>query len=126
MNDMAPRGELYLRPRLEAALARAGNTHTYDDILALLHTGRAQLWMSEDQRGALVTELLTYPRLKSVNYWLAAGDLHSCMSMVPRIEAWAVKNGAKYGIGMGRPGFSRVLGPDVEVAGVAYRKVLVP
>lgn len=125
MNDMALRGELFLRPRFEAALARAGDTHTWQDVCDRIAKGLAQWWATEDQRGAIITEILVYPQLNVINYWLAAGDLHACMSLVPHIEQWAVARGCTRGIGLGRPGFSRLLGPRVFVVGVAYRKELV-
>jgi hypothetical protein len=124
MNDMTPRGEWFLRPRFEAALTRAGGTHSWADVCARLADGRAQWWSTDDQRGALITEILSYPQLKAVNYWLAAGDLNACMSLVPKVETWAVANGCARGIGLGRPGFARLLGPGVVVVGVAYRKDL--
>lgn len=127
MNDMTPRGEWFLRPRFEAALARGGNTHTWADVCQRIGERRAQWWATEDQRGALVTEILHYPQTRHVNYWLAAGDLNACLSLVPRVEAWAIAQGCSHGIGLGRPGFARVLaGRGAEVAGVAYRKLLVP
>jgi len=127
MNDLSQRGELFLLPRLESALLRAGNSHTWADVVARIAAGHAQYWQSHDGRGALVTELLNFPQCKTVNYWLAAGDLRACMGMVPDIEAWARSQGAVRAIGMGRPGFARILGDHgVTVAGVAYRKELVP
>jgi hypothetical protein len=125
MNDMSPRGELYLRPRFQAALTCAGDTHTWADVCARLASGRAQWWSTEDQRGALITEILVYPQIKVVNYWLAAGNMAACLSLVPKVEKWAMANGCARAIGLGRPGFARVLGPRVEVVGVAYRKELV-
>jgi len=128
MNDMRarPSGENFLLPRLEAALELAGGTHEWRDVLACIQDGRAQYWQSPDGRGALVTELLSYPRLRVVNYWLAAGELHACLSLVPRIEQWAMEQGCTRAIGMGRPGFAKFLGATgVRVAGVAFRKELV-
>jgi hypothetical protein len=125
VNDLAQRGESFLLPRLQIALARAGNTHNWADVLTRIGDGRAQFWQSQDGRGALVTELLNFPNLTAINYWLGAGELHACHALVPGIEAWAKAQGVTRAIGMGRPGFARILGSDgVVVAGVAYRKEL--
>lgn len=122
----APRGELFLLPRLKLALAHAGHTHEWPDVLARIRDGRAQYWESQDGRGCLVTELQTFPNLTAINYWLAAGELKSCLSLVPGIEAWAMQNGVTRATGLGRPGFSKILGDiGVTVIGVGYRKELV-
>jgi hypothetical protein len=120
-------GEAYLLPRLRRALISAGGTHDWQDVLQRIATGQAQYWETPDGRGALVTEVLRFPNLSVVNYWLAAGELHACHSLVPTIESWARAQGCTRGIGMGRPGFARLLGPEgVTVGGVAYRKELGP
>lgn len=125
MNEIRPSGEAFLLPRLQRALALAGGTHEWSDVLERLRTGHAQYWQTPDARGALITELLTYPRMRVVNYWLAGGDLNACLSLVPGIEQWAIEQGCVRATGMGRPGFASVLGPSgVSVAGVAYRKEL--
>lgn len=125
MTDMAPRGEVFLKPRFESALARAGHTHDLSDVMQQVLARRAQYWGSADQRGAIVTELLRFPKLLAVNYWLAAGDLSSCLSLVPQIEAWARREGCTRAYGQGRPGFGRLLGSSgVTVAGHWFRKDL--
>lgn len=126
MTEMAARGEAFLKPRFERALARAGHTHDWLDVVPRLLDGRAQYWGSEDGRGAIVTELLVYPKLKAVSYWLAAGELQSCLALVPTIEDWARAEGCTRALGQGRPGFARLLGPSgVTVAGYSFRKELV-
>lgn len=127
MTAERPGGEHFLLPRLRQALAHAGNTHDWAHIVALIVDGRAQYWQTDDGRGALVTELLAFPNLTTVHYWLAAGEIGACRSLVPNIERWAMAQGATRATGQGRPGFARLLGPDgVSVAGVAYRKELTP
>jgi hypothetical protein len=126
VTEYVPRGEPFLRPRFERALRRAGNTHSWDEVVPRLLDGRAQWWGTSDGRGALVTEILNYPRFNVVNYWLAAGEFNACLGLVPEVEAWAKTQGCIRAVGMGRPGFARLLGPTgVTVAGTAYRKELV-
>jgi hypothetical protein len=118
-------GEAYLLPRLRRALVYAGGTHDWEDVAARIGDGRAQYWQSDNGRGCLVTEILAFPNLTTINYWLAAGELDACLSLVPAVEAWARSQGVRRATGAGRPGFARILGPDgVTVHGVAFRKEL--
>jgi len=118
-------GEEFLLPRLRRALDHAGNTHDWNHVVARIASGQAQYWQSDNGQGALVTELLSFPNLLVVNYWLAGGELQACLSLVPTVEAWARAQGASRATGLGRPGFSQLLGASgVTVAGVAYRKEL--
>jgi hypothetical protein len=100
-------GELFLRPRIEEALRLGGGTHTFGDLAQRVANRRAQWWQSQDERGVIITELLDFPRLRAVNYWIAAGDLEACASLVPQIEAWAIGEGCVRAIGQGRAGFAR-------------------
>lgn len=61
------------RPWISAALAYTGGTHTIEDVLALIESGRALLLAGE--RSAMVCEVATFPRMKSFHVWLAGGDL---------------------------------------------------
>jgi hypothetical protein len=125
MTSFIPRGQSFLQPRLEAALLRAGSTHDWvRDVVPRLCDGRAQWHSTQDGRGAIVTELLDYPNYRVVNYWLGAGELAACRSLVPGIEAWARGEGCVRAIGLGRPAWRRVLGDDVDVVGLAYSKLL--
>ena len=121
---MVPRGEAFLRPRFERALASAGHTHSWPDVVERIRSQQAQWWHSPDERGAIITEILTYPNCKVVNYWLGAGDLRSCLSIAPRIEEWARGLGCTRATGIARAGWMRLLGPDVHPVGVVYRKDL--
>jgi hypothetical protein len=126
MTAFVARGQSYLQPRLEAALRRGGSTHDWvRDVVPRLCDGRAQWHGTADGRGAIVTELLNYPNYRVVNYWLAAGDLRACLSLVPGIEAWARGENCVRAIGQGRPGFGRILGSGVDVVGIGYSKLLV-
>jgi hypothetical protein len=123
---MAPRGEVFLRPRFERALLRSGGAFTWDDVLPRLLDGRAQYWQTDDERGAIITEILRYPRLSVIAYWLVAGELGACNSLVPIIEDWARSQGCIRAIGLGRPGFERFLGPSgVYTTGTGYAKELI-
>lgn len=94
-------------PWIEAALERSGGTHNLDDVRALVATGEAQLWPGE--ASGLVTEVVTYPRKKVCNFWLAGGDLGELLRMVPVVERWAVEVGCKGMTVSGRSGWKKVL-----------------
>lgn len=117
-------GEKRILDRLDQALAEAGNTHRFsEDVVPLLLDGRAQYWQHGE--GVIVTELYTFPRLKSLNYWLVAGKLRDCLQLVPEIEAWARDQGASRATGLGRKSWTPTVGRlGFRPVGVAYRKEL--
>ena len=101
------------QPHIEAALAYAGDTHEIQDIQEACLIGEAHLWTSENS--AAVTEIIQYPRLRSVRIWLAGGDLAELRDDIrPRIETYARREGAGRIEIAGRPGWKRAL------AGVGY------
>lgn len=114
----------FLTSRLAQAIERAGGTHDLRrDVGPMLMDGRAQWWGGGD--AAIVTEMLDYPNLRAVNYWLVAGRLAPALALQGRIDAWARAQGATVACAVGRPGWSRVLAPyGWEAWGVAYRKPL--
>lgn len=61
------------RAYIENALAYAEGTHTFDDIVHMVATGRLMWWPLP--RGFMVTEIVEYPRTKHLNVFLAGGDL---------------------------------------------------
>jgi hypothetical protein len=98
----------FILPRLERALAYAGHTHDFArDVVPRLMDGRAQYWYEGD--GAIVTEVLRYPNYNVCNYWLVAGVLEDTLALQPRIERWARMQGCARAVGIGRPGWARVL-----------------
>lgn len=123
----ASSGAAFLRPRLEAALAEGGGMHTWPEVVERIAAGRAQLWLTEDDRGAIVTEILTYPRTRIVNYWLVAGAMDACLAKQRDIDAWARGQGCSGATAMGRGGWRRVL-PEHgwRIAGTAYKKAFEP
>jgi len=108
--------------RFEKALAQAGNTHTIADVLDRIGEGKACCWTNGDS--VVVTEVLVYPRLRAVNYWLCSGKLQECAALQPRIDAWAVSEGCGIATATGRMGWMRViktpLGEGWRPAGIKY------
>lgn len=91
--------------RLERALARTG-THDIVDLVRQIKRGAAQVWEHGDS--VVITEVLAYPRTKTLHYWLVAGDLEDIMALEPDIEEWARGQGCIRFEAYGRPGWDRV------------------
>ena len=94
-------------PWIVAALDEGGNTHTPDDVLAMVKSGRAQFWPAE--RGCLVTEILVYPRCNVLNVWLGGGELDQLTDMQSAVMAWAGAMGCTRMSIQGRRGWVRAL-----------------
>lgn len=102
------RDEEFFVPKFQRALAVAGGTHDFvRDVVPMLLDGRAQWWRQDD--GAIITELLRFPNFNVINFWLVAGKLEDTLALQPEIERWARMQGCARAIGIGRPGWLRVL-----------------
>ena len=98
------------RTWIEAALEYSQGTHHFGDIAAGILSGRFQLWAGE--KAAVVTEIIVYPRLKDLHYFLAGGDLDELKKMRPHIEEWGIKQGCSRVSLAGRPGWSKTFLKD--------------
>ena len=65
------------KPRLQAALDRAGGEYTLDDIWDIVASGEGQLWHNDEFSG--VTQVIDYPQKKVVLVHLAGGDLDALL-----------------------------------------------
>lgn len=96
------------KPWIESALEYAHGTHTIDDVWQGIAEHRFQFWPGRNC--AAVTEVIDYPRLRALNFWLLGGDLDELLNeMEPRIWAIAKQLGCRRKFGVGRKGFERVL-----------------
>ena len=110
--------------RLEATLAVAGNTHTFADVVQGVKEGRFQWWGNGD--GHVVSEILTFPRYKAVNYWLVFGALRECLSLEHEVNAFAVEQGCTMAFAAGRRGWGRAAAPTGwRLNGYQFIKTLV-
>lgn len=98
------------RTHIEAALEYSQGTHKFVDIAAGILSNRYQLWAGE--KSAVVTEIIVYPRLKDLHYFLAGGDLDELRSMRPHIEEWGSKQGCTRVTLAGRPGWAKTFLKD--------------
>lgn len=111
--------------RLQRALDHAGNTHGIADVMRMVQDGRAQWW--GDEHGAIVTELVRYPRRLVLRYWLAAGERARVLALEGRINEWARREGADLAVLYGRRGWQRLaVARGWRPAGVILMKELGP
>lgn len=120
---LAPRFSLLAPHRgwIEAALTYCYGTHTIEDVERQIVEGRLQFWPGE--RCAVVTEIVDYPRLRALNFFLVGGDPTSpdglrgagltelLEKMEPAIVEWAKELGCTRVAQTGRKGWGRVLAP---------------
>lgn len=103
---------LRCRPWIEAALVHALGTHTIEDVEDGIANGQFHFFCSAN--AAVVCELLYYPRMIALNYWLIGGDLQELIKVIePNVSRWAQEqHGAQRVIGIGRKGFERAFAPS--------------
>lgn len=93
------------KAHLEAALAYADMSHTFEDVVALVASGAAHAWPGP--ASIIVTEIVTFPRWSLVNFFLAAGRMTELEAMTPHILAWAKTQGCTKATLVGRKGWAR-------------------
>jgi hypothetical protein len=95
------------RPWIEAALEYSGGTHTFDDVVDGVTSGRMQLWPAP--RGCATTEIVLYPRKKVLHVFLAGGDMDQILDMIDSAAAWGRTQDCTALTLAGRLGWQRVL-----------------
>ena len=114
--------------RFEKALAYANNTHTVADVMDRVRENRAACWPNGDS--VIVTEVIVFPRLRAVNYWIVSGTLRECAELQPDIDAWAIEQGCSLAIASGRMGWlgahRKPFGEKWRLRGVCFDKILQP
>lgn len=96
-----------IRGWIADALEYAGGTHTVDDVIDGILSGRQQLWPAE--RGCAVTEIVVYPRKKVLHVFLAAGEMDQIIAMIDSAVEWGKTQGCTGMTIAGRHGWARVL-----------------
>lgn len=83
------------------------------DVFKRLQEGSAVLWIVEKDLkivGIVVTEIVNYPRGRSLNIWLTAGkNLHEWKDCFASLECFARHHGCDYVETTCRPGMKHVL-----------------
>jgi hypothetical protein len=99
-----------LRHHVEAALEYSGGTHEFEDVVQMVEDHRLQLWPAKDS--VVLTEIIDYPRLKNLHYFLAGGDLDELSRMRPLIESWGKSVGCTRVTLAGRRGWAKTFLKD--------------
>ena len=104
----APVNELErCRPWIEAALDRSGDLNTWSEVVAGIHSGRMQLWPTE--QGCIVTEIVVYHNRKALHIFLAGGKLDEILQMTESVKEWAKLMGCSFATFDGRLGWQKPL-----------------
>ncbi len=83
-------------------------THSIEDVEKMVADEYAQLW--EGEKSAAVTEVIQFPRSKTLHLWLCGGDLKEITEvMLPKAEEFAREIGCDRMTTGGRPGWDRVM-----------------
>ena len=93
------------RAWIEAALARGGWTHKFEDIAAGIAENKLQLWPAE--KGCLVTEICQFPQRRMLNIWLAGGEIEELARMHDDVIRWAKLQECEGALLTGRKGWER-------------------
>jgi hypothetical protein len=94
-----------LRQKVESALEYSEGTHTFDDIAEGVASNRFQVWPGANS--VVVTEIIVYPQIKNLHYFLAGGDLDELKLMRPYIERWGKSLGCTRVTLAGRKGWAK-------------------
>jgi hypothetical protein len=95
-----------IEDKIAEALLKAGDLLTVDDLRTLALAGRVQWW--GDERAAVATELLTYPRRRILNLFMAAGELGEILALQKDLDDFAQSNGCSHMAAHGRPSWGLV------------------
>ena len=73
-----------LMEKLQKALDYMGGTHTMEDIARICEEGKARAWIEDES--VVIVEILDFPQQRVANFWLAAGDMETCLRIARRAE----------------------------------------
>lgn len=92
--------------RVKKALSRAGETHTWEDVVALLKAGHAQIFWND--HGVWITEVIQSPRVRYLHVWIVAGELPGVMDLQPKVLEHAKSENCKTVMASARFGWKHV------------------
>ena len=96
------------RPQIESALAYSGGTHIFEDVVDGVVNMRMQAWVNGGS--IAITEVIVFPRKKTLHGFLAAGNMREILEMVPSAAEWGRQQGCTAFTLAGRKGWQRVFG----------------
>jgi hypothetical protein len=95
------------RSHIQSALVHAGDTHSVDDVGAMIAAGHAQLWPGP--ASLLVSEIVEFPRHKALHFFLAGGRMAEVLALSDIAIDWGRREGCSRFTLAGRKGWARVL-----------------
>lgn len=108
------------RAAMLPAIAETKGTHTEDDVLVELFTGRMKLWRRN--ASGLVTEFCQFPRLKCINVFLAGGELADILPLQIDIENYGRMNGCQRATMLAvRDGWLRTINGGISAGTYLYK-----
>ena len=93
------------RHLVEKALDYSGGTHTFEDVCQMVSEGRLQYWPGPNS--VVITEIIEYPRKRTLHFFIAAGNIAELEVMYPPIEQWGREQGCNSASLTGRKGWER-------------------
>jgi hypothetical protein len=93
------------RHQIEAALAFADDSHSFEDIKRSVEKGELQFWPGFSS--VIITEIVQVPRYRALNLFLAGGNIPELQAMLPELEQFAQSIGADRVTLNGRKGWLR-------------------
>lgn len=106
-------------PFIKAALEHAHGSHTMADVFASVIRGDAQFWFGKD--AGLVTEIISYPRRRTLRFWLAGGNIETLKELEERAIEWSKGYNCVACEIIGRRGWVRALDGYEEAATVGVK-----
>lgn len=108
MTRSSPRSKHTLPELFDKALARAGHTHTREDIASGIKDGR-YIYLGDDAC-CIVLEIVQFPQCRKLHVFLAAGDLDRILdAYLPKMVEIARDSGCSSITNISRKGFLRHL-----------------
>jgi hypothetical protein len=107
-------------PFIAAALEYAHGSHNLVDVFNAVIKGDAQFWPAED--AGLVTEIIEYPRRRTLRFWLAGGSLETLQELEANAIEWSKQWDCVACEIIGRRGWVRALEGYQEAATVGVKE----
>jgi len=108
----------YLCDMIAPALRPMEERYSPEHIIDECSKGNMQMWLAaaegegfHENRAAMVTEILEYPRRRVCSVLFLAGEkMESWLHLYRELEHWAIQNGCSEIEVLGRKGWERVMG----------------
>ena len=95
-----------IEAQIAMALHAAGDLLSLDDLRALAIARRVQWW--GDEGCAIATEVLSYPRRRILNCFMAAGDIAGILDLQDQVLDFARGQDCTHMVAHGRPAWGRI------------------